>query len=107
VESFVSAVNAYISEQAPWKVARDEAARDRLATILYTAAEALRAVAVLHHPVMPKATAQLWAALGADAIGPLAGQVVSESARWGQLPAGVRMTKGPALFPRLPDDDPT
>jgi methionyl-tRNA synthetase len=107
VESFVSAVNAYVSEQAPWRVAKDEAARDRLATILYTAAESLRAVAVLHHPVMPKATAQLWTSLGADAIGPLAGQLVGESARWGQLPAGVRVSKGAALFPRLPDDDST
>jgi methionyl-tRNA synthetase len=105
VESFVSAVNAYLSEQAPWRVARDEAARNRLATILYTAAESLRAVAVLHHAVMPKATSRLWAALGGDAIGPLAGQTLSESARWGQLPPGVKVTKGAALFPRLPDDD--
>ena len=49
-EEFVGAVNLYLAQQEPWKVAKDESARGRLATILVTAAEALRAVAVLHHP---------------------------------------------------------
>src|SRR6185295_11826452 len=80
VSDFVSAVNGYLTEQEPWKVAKDDSAegRARLATILYTAAESLRAVAVLHSPVMPKASATLWASLGADAIGPLAEQRVQD-----------------------------
>ncbi len=102
---FVAKVNLYLSEQEPWKVAKDEGARDRLATILYTAAESLRAVAVLYNPVMPKSSAQLWQALGAaDALGELADQRVQDTGRWGQLPAGSLVTKGAALFPRLPED---
>ena len=111
VADFVSAVNGYISEQEPWKVARtgdqpDEAAagaaRARLATILYTAAESLRAVAVLHAAVMPKTSAALWALLGADAgVGPLAQQRIADAGRWGQLPAGSVVTKGASLFPRI------
>ena len=105
VADFVSLVNGYLTEQAPWHVAKDAApeASGRLATILYTAAEALRAVAVLHNPVMPKTSAALWQALGAEVLGPLAKQRVQDAGRWGQLPAGATLTKGPALFPRLDD----
>ncbi|MGH3447816.1 MAG: class I tRNA ligase family protein, partial [Nocardioidaceae bacterium] len=103
---FVSAVNGYVTEQEPWKVAKDSSpeARARLATILYAAADALRAIAVLHNPVMPTTSAALWEALGADQLGPLAEQRVQDVGRWGQLPPGVSLTKGPALFPRLADD---
>jgi methionyl-tRNA synthetase len=107
VADFVGAVNVYLTEQEPWKVAKDESdeSRARLATILYTAAESLRAIAVLHAPVMPKTAAALWESLGAAAIGPLAEQRVQDAGRWGQLPAGVTLTKGEALFPRLADDE--
>ncbi len=100
---FVSTVNGYLTEQEPWKLAKDasEADRGRLPTILYAAAESLRAVAVLHNAVMPKTCAALWESLGATEIGDLAGQRIDAAGRWGLLPAGVRMTKGPALFPRL------
>ncbi|HYO34313.1 MAG TPA: methionine--tRNA ligase [Nocardioidaceae bacterium] len=100
---FVSTVNGYVTEQEPWKVAKDTspAARARLATILYAAADALRAVAVLHNAVMPRSSAALWESLGADQIGPLADQRISDAGRWGQLPAGATVTKGAVLFPRL------
>ena len=48
VRAFVEAVNGYVTEQEPWKVAKDETQRDRLATILYAAADSLRAIAVLY-----------------------------------------------------------
>jgi methionyl-tRNA synthetase len=100
---FVSTVNGYVTEQEPWKVAKDTspAARVRLGTILYAAAEALRAVAVLHNPVMPRTSAALWQSLGANQIGALADQRICDAGRWGQLPAGVTVTKGAVLFPRL------
>lgn len=104
VNDFVGAVNGYLSEQAPWRVAKDNSdeARARLSTILYAAAESLRAIAVLHHPTMPNAAARLWESLGAEAtLGALADQPVADAGRWGQLPAGSVLTKGAALFPRL------
>jgi methionyl-tRNA synthetase len=106
VADFVGAVNVYLTEQEPWQVAKDESeeGQARLASILYTAAEALRAVAVLHAPVMPKTAAALWESLGATVLGPLAEQPVQDAGRWGQLPAGVTLTKGEALFPRLADE---
>jgi methionyl-tRNA synthetase len=102
VFDFIKLVNGYLTEQEPWKVAKDESARARLDTILYTAAESLRAVAVLLNPVMPKSSARLWESLGAEtALGPIAAQVVQEAGQWGRLPAGATVTKGEVLFPRL------
>lgn len=102
---FVARVNLYISEQEPWKVAKDETARERLATILYTSAEALRAIAVLYNPIMPRTSAQLWESLGAAAsLGELSEQRVQDAGRWGQLPAGAVLTKGAGLFPRLAEE---
>ena len=104
VDAFVDAVNAYLTAQEPWQVAKDDsaAARERLATILHTAAEGLRAVAVLYHPLMPKSTTALWDQLGAaDQLGPLADQPVGAAGAWGQLVAGAKVVKGSALFPRL------
>jgi methionyl-tRNA synthetase len=106
IEGFVAKVNRYLTEQAPWTVAKDDsdAARARLATILYTAAESLRAIAVLYVPTMPKSSAALWDSLGAaDAIGALDEQDIRDAGRWGQLPAGARLTKGAPLFPRVED----
>ena len=104
VFEFIKQVNGYLTEQEPWKVAKatSDEAQARLATILYTAAESLRAVAVLLNPVMPGTCEKLWASLGAAAhLGPLAGQRVQDSGAWGLLPAGAEVTKGEALFPRL------
>ena len=54
----------------------------------------------------PKACASLWHMLGADAaLGTLGDQRVQAAGQWGQLPAGVSLTKGDALFPRLVDED--
>ncbi|MEV6211252.1 methionine--tRNA ligase [Kitasatospora sp. NPDC051914] len=101
---FVKLVNGYLTEQEPWKVAKDtsEEGRARLATILYTAAEALRATAVLLNPLMPTAAAKLWESLGAEeSLGTLASQTIATVADWGRLPAGATVTKGDILFPRL------
>jgi methionyl-tRNA synthetase len=107
----VGALNGYLSDEAPWKVAKaidsDPAARARVATILYTAAEGLRVLAIVLHPFLPRATASLWVALGAEAVlGPLTAQNLTDAGRWGQLPVGAAITKGESLFPRLLDDAP-
>ena len=99
--AFVAQVNGYVSEQAPWAMAKagDDA---RLDAVLYAAAESLRAIAVLLNSVMPRAAEKLWVSLGAeDALGSLAQQGISDVARWGQLPVGAKVTKGAVLFPRI------
>ncbi len=104
VKEFVDAVNLYVTEQEPWAVAKDVSARERLTTIIYTICESLRAIATLHHSVMPVATERLWRDLGAEAaIGPLSAQLIGRVSEWGQLPPGAVVTKGDVLFPRLED----
>ncbi len=57
---------------------------------------------MLLNPVMPRVSGLLWESLGAEPVlGALADQQVTEAARWGLLPAGVTVTKGDILFPRL------
>jgi methionyl-tRNA synthetase len=104
VWEIVEALNGYISDQAPWQVAKEDL--ERTGTILATAAEGLRALCVLLNPVMPKSSRALWESLGAsEAIGPLEAQRIADVPTWGQLPAGTPVTKGAVLFPRIEADE--
>ena len=96
--SLVAAVNKYIVENEPWAVAErdDQDSRARLATILYTSAEALRVVTALVHPVIPDATARIWTQLGLGEIG----QVDLRTLAWGQLQLGTKLGKVEPVFPR-------
>jgi methionyl-tRNA synthetase len=100
--TIVDELNGYITDTAPWVLAKDDAQRGRLGTVLYTAAEGLRALAVLLSPVMPASTGTLWAALGAaESLGPLQDQPIREAGTWGILPAGTSVTALAPLFPRV------
>ena len=94
----VAAVDKYIVENEPWTLGekQDEDSRSRLATVLYTSAEALRIATALAHPVMPDATARIWAQMGLGDIKKLA---LSELA-WGQLPPGTKLGEVHPVFPR-------
>ncbi|MDI6022016.1 methionine--tRNA ligase [Leucobacter sp. UT-8R-CII-1-4] len=101
----VDALNGYITEQEPWVLAKSEEQKPRLGTVLATATEGLRALAELLHPVVPEATAKLWAALGADeAIGALDEQPLRDAGTWGRLPAGTPQQPLAVLFPRIETD---
>ncbi len=96
--ALVGAVNKYIVENEPWAVAEkeDEGSRSRLATILYTTAEALRIVTALAHPVIPEATARIWEQLGLGAIS----EFRLKDLKWGQLQHGTKLGKVEPVFPR-------
>jgi methionyl-tRNA synthetase len=99
VWTLVDELNNYITVQAPWVLAKDEADRDRLATVLYTTAEGLRLLAVLLNPIVPKAAQKLWASIGTS-LGELSGQRIQQAA-WGLLPAGTKLGELEVLFPRV------
>ena len=46
--------NKYIDETMPWALAKDEASKDRLGTVLYNLLESIRFIAVLISPFMPE-----------------------------------------------------
>jgi methionyl-tRNA synthetase len=62
----IGAVDRYISANRPWALAADPGQRERLATVLVTVTEALRAFAVILAPVLPDATASIWRQLGLE-----------------------------------------
>ena len=96
--ALVAAVDKYIVENEPWALAekQDETSRARLATVLYTSAEALRIVTALAHPIIPQATAKIWEQLGLGDIVKLS----LTNLQWGQLKLGTKLGKVEPVFPR-------
>ena len=94
----IQRANKYIDENAPWVLAREmEANGARLAAVLYNLLEAVRVCAVLLTPFMPESCGKIFAQIGADQ----SVQDWDSAARWGVLPAGVSVSKGETLFPRI------
>jgi methionyl-tRNA synthetase len=96
--SLLSAVDKYIVETKPWVIAEknDDESRTRLGTVLYTAAEALRIITALVHPIIPDSTAKIFTQLG---LGDITTTDLN-SLRWGQMNAGTRLGTIEAVFPR-------
>ena len=90
--------NKYIDLTTPWILAKNEADRPRLGTVLYVLAECTRIVAVLIAPTMPRTPARIFAQIGVtdDA------QKTWESIKtFGGVKPGSTVHKGEALFPRI------
>ena len=97
VWELVRRLNRLVEEEAPWKLAKDEAQAERLDAVLHALAAGLRLVAVALHPVIPGTAEEILRRLGqphGDA------DLLLERAAWDALvPAEV--IAGPPLFPRI------
>lgn len=98
--TLVDELNNYITVQEPWVLAKDEASREQLGTVLNTTIEGLRVLAILLNPITPKATAKLWAAIGGS-LGALDDQQISTAGAWSQYQAGSKIAELEPLFPRI------
>ena len=94
----VGECNKYIDLTQPWVLCKDEAKRGRLANVMNMLAECVRFVAVLTGPFMPKQPERIFAQLG---VADEALKTWASLAAFGALPAGTRVQKGEALFPRI------
>jgi methionyl-tRNA synthetase len=101
--AFLTVIDKFIVERAPWKLAKDPASRSLLDETLYTAAESLRIICGLLYPVMPETTAKIWDQLGMPT--PLSDLRVA-GLRWGRLKAEQKIGLIAAVYPRL-DEQPT
>jgi len=98
VWTVIARADKMISEAKPWELAKDESQRQTLNAVLYRAAETLRWLAVLLHPVMPDATRAIWTQLGqADDIS----QYDPAQLLWGGMQAGARIGEVAPVFPRI------
>ncbi len=102
----VKAANAYLENAAPWNLAKAEETRPRLRAVLYHALEAVRVAALFTAPVMPRTSAEVWGRLGLGATTLADVDDAVAAAAWGGLPAGLRVSKGDPLFPRIVEEEP-
>jgi methionyl-tRNA synthetase len=96
----LAVVDGYITEKAPWKLGAVEDGAARRASILYTCVQALRMITALAHPVLPDATARIWAQLG---LGDILHADLKD-VRWGQQPPGTKLGQPGPVFPRAEKD---
>ena len=97
IMTLATETNRYIDQTAPFKLAKDDSQRERLGTILYTCAEAVRLILLYLRPIMPTASETGLAMLGWDTN---ADAMLSEVGVWGVLACGTKVQKGEPLFPR-------
>ena len=90
--------NKYIDLTQPWVLGKDPEKKDRLANVLLTLAECVRFVAVLIQPFMPSTPARIFEQLGVQDEKLKTWDSLSS---FGLLPAGIKVCKGEALFPRI------
>ena len=95
----VSAVNKYIDETAPWSLAKQDEDRPRLGTVIYSALESIRIIALLLASFIPATAEKMWALLGTE--GDLWESRLEKDGKWGGLRPGRKVTKPLPLFPRI------
>ena len=94
--TLVRRTNKYIDENSPWLLARDEAAKPRLNTVLHNLAESLRIVSVLIYPFMHTTSTEMRKQLGISDAEPKWSDAAVFDVLEGQL-----VKKGNPIFPRM------
>jgi methionyl-tRNA synthetase len=104
VWELISAVNKYLVETEPWALAERGTTddRSRLATVLYTSAEALRVATGLLAPIMPDSAGKIWRQLG---IGSDLSALSFDDLKKSPLRTGEKIGKVEPVFPRLPKEE--
>ena len=88
--------NKYIDETEPWVLAKDEAKKDRLATVLYNLVDSIVTGASLIEPFMPKTAEKIVSQLNTSI------RSFEETQTAGGYPSGNKVTDKPEiLFARL------
>ena len=88
--------NKYIDETTPWTLAKDEAKKDRLATVLYNLTEAITIGASLLFSFMPGTSEKILAQLNTEK------RALEDMNTFGLYPSGNKVTEKPEiLFARM------
>lgn len=97
IMQLVRSINRYLEVKAPWKLAKDPALKDELATVLYISAEAVRLSLCLLWPVIPSKAEEGLAMLGSKFQS-------ADDLSWGILQGGESFGEGKPLFPRIEEE---
>jgi methionyl-tRNA synthetase len=94
----IAETDGFVTVTKPWVLAKDPASKERLESVLYLWAEAIRLIAVLVYPILPASAEKIWQQLGQS--GSVSEQRM-DLLSWGQLKPGTRIGKIEGLFPRI------
>jgi len=92
----LTAINSYIVTREPWKKFKETGANEELSRVIWNTLEALRIVWVMVAPIMPTASREALARLGANPE-----EIGSEALRWGVLGNDVPVRVTDPIFPRI------
>ncbi|HEX4997365.1 MAG TPA: methionine--tRNA ligase [Terriglobia bacterium] len=98
VWELISRVDKYIVENEPWVLAASPGAAGALDSVLFHSAEALRLIAAMLAPALPRSAQAIWEQLGLDGV--VADTRLNDLA-WSNTLEGKAIRPGAALFPRL------
>ena len=96
---FISRMNKYVDETAPWLLIKDEAKKERLGTVMNFLVQSLYKVAVLTAPYMPTASQKIWNQLGFEQD--IMETKIEDIKGWDLLTEGHVLGTPEPIFPRL------
>jgi methionyl-tRNA synthetase len=94
----VSRTNKYIDETQPWALAKDEAKKSELASVMVHLAESLRRIGILLQPFLTRTPNALFNQLGIQDESLKSWESLD---KFGIIPSGTKVEKDAPLFPRL------
>ncbi len=94
----LSRANKYIDETTPWTLAKDEAKKARLGTVLYNLLEAIRFGAVLLKPFIPATADEILALLATDAV---SYESINSAEKFGALKSESAVADSRVMFARI------
>lgn len=98
LNALVSSCNAYIEDQQPWKLAKEESSTAQLHCVLRHLLECCTQAGFLIGCVLPEASSRILEQLNASAL--LAGKTPSQLG-WGLLPDAHQVNEPIPVFPRI------
>ena len=92
--------NKYIDETMPWSLAKDEAKKDRLATVLYNLLESIRVAAIILRSYLPETAEKILDQIGTQE------RSMDSALAFGSLETGINVVAKPEiLFARIDEKE--
>ncbi|HEX5732718.1 MAG TPA: methionine--tRNA ligase [Blastocatellia bacterium] len=94
----IARIDKFITDNQPWKLAKESSAREQLERVIATAYEGLRQIVLLAAPVLPETSREIWGQMG------LAGEPLDfnpDDAKWGEPLDVSKVDRVSPAFPKL------